>query len=598
MNDSVRSGLELLGERGEARGADDVIASALARVCRRRSRVRGALVVGVVAVAGVVAAFVVTRDGGESGRELATQATVESEAAPPLDEGPVTLYLSDTLLPRTGGELMVILHNRSSEPAVYALGVELERQAGQSWERVATLPEGGIYQPALAVEPASAGSPERVQIGVLGAGRYRLRKGIELGLGGGGGIDAIGTFDVVDHAVTPVDLAMGGEGFVVTPPLLDRVDGVLPERRLLLVHAVFHSVSPPAEGDSGTVDRFDPGARLYRWHESVWNEVATLDVTPAKGLTDTGRLVDLPADLEPGAYRISREQAGRPTVSGYFFVDDAPADGERETATTLALVDSEVAAPPSDEGAIHLHLSDTVLPASGADLVAVLVNEGSESPTFGVAAALDRWDGTSWQVMTPISTCLDFWFCIAPLDAPVGVRAIGIPARPGSSGPTEWVRVEGLEPGWYRLRKTANEGDVATGTFRVVDADLATVDFGDVTASKLSISPAVHRTACQTASCTVMIDVTINGPEAAKIDPESYETLLDPAARLDRWHGDRWTPAGVLDFSIETVANWPDQPGRRLGRLPDGLTPGAYRVARTTPDGAEIRGVFFVEEAL
>jgi hypothetical protein len=36
MNDSVRSGLELLGERGEARGPDDVIASALARVRRRR----------------------------------------------------------------------------------------------------------------------------------------------------------------------------------------------------------------------------------------------------------------------------------------------------------------------------------------------------------------------------------------------------------------------------------------------------------------------------------------------------------------------------------------------------------------------------------
>jgi hypothetical protein len=67
---------------------------------------------------------------------------------------------------------------------------------------------------------------------------------------------------------------------------------------------------------------------------------------------------------------------------------DAPSAEARPPATT------DIVPPPPDEGPITLFLSDSVLPASGADLVAVLRNTGTEGAVFGVSAMLDRWDGT------------------------------------------------------------------------------------------------------------------------------------------------------------------------------------------------------------
>jgi hypothetical protein len=336
----------------------------------------------------------------------------------------------------------------------------------------------------------------------------------------------------------------------------------------------------------------DRGA-IERWTGADWDEVRAVDFAGASGSGPGAFDVDL-SGLGSGPYRLVRMEADGTEIHGYFWMvtegTTAPAP-----STTVARVDPVT--PRADEGPVTLFLSDSVLPASGADLVAILRNTGTESPTFGVGAFVDRWNGKSWEEQSPIATCLDFWFCVASLDAPEATPGIGLVAPPGGYGSTQWIHVAGLEPGWYRVRQVANEGTVATGTFQVVDRDVVTTDFGDVTVDKLSVQPTVRRAggACQGAVCTIRISALAKDAHTAT-DIDAYEASLGDGAQLDRWTGDRWATVGELDFTIEARVDWTRQPGERLAALPQGLAPGAYRVIRTAPDGTGLAGFFFVEQ--
>jgi hypothetical protein len=514
--------------------------------------------------------------------------------APPADEGPVTLWLSDAVLPSSGADVVMVLHNRGSESPMFGVPTYLDRWDGGAWQEVVLFttcvtgwhcigdldPATGWEDIGVPAPPGGYGGGEWVHVEGLDTGWYRFRKVANEGT------TATGTFRVVDDAVTAVPIADRAGPILVLPPV------VVPPAA-----TVQAGVSVPSTGVRTAADlreyeaSLDDRGAIERWTGADWDEVRAVDFAGASGSVAGAFDVDL-SGLGPGPYRLVRTEADGTDIYGYFWV---VTEGAPPTTTTVASADP--ATPPADDGTVTLFLSDTVLPASGADLVAILRNTGTESPTFGVGAFVDRWNGDSWEEQSPIATCLDFWFCVASLDAPDGIATIGLAAPPGGYGSTQWIHVDGLEPGWYRLRQVANEGTIATGTFQVVDRDVATIDFGDVTVDKLVVQPTVRRAggACQGAICAIRIAALAKDAHTAT-DIDAFEASLDDGARLDRWTGDRWATVGELDFTIEARVDWTRQPGERLAALPQGLTPGAYRVIRTAPDGAEPAGFFFVEQ--
>src|SRR5438309_4403596 len=65
---------------------------------------------------------------------------------------------------------------------------------------------------------------------------------------------------------------------------------------------------------------------------------------------------------------------------------------------------------PAERGPVWLWLSATEVPP-GAELVASLQNPSGVDTLFGVAATIDRWDGSAWQPHRSVAVCLDFWSC-------------------------------------------------------------------------------------------------------------------------------------------------------------------------------------------
>jgi hypothetical protein len=259
-------------------------------------------------------------------------------------------------------------------------------------------------------------------------------------------------------------------------------------------------------------------------------------------------------------------------------------DERREVVTQPAPEGGD--APPEDKGPVRLWLSEPVVPSSGADLLFVLRNSGAASPVFGVPTYLDRWDGTAWQEVMLFAACQGTVPCARPLERVTEWDLVGLLAPPGGFGGGEWVHVSGLDTGWYRFRKVANEGDVATGRFEVVDhpVDLVPVEQAG---EMLTVGPVLSSRA-QIPQVAVVVTHSI--PAGGE---DVIEAALSPTMELERWVDGAWHAEMTLDFSAEARIDADHVPGRRYFDLP-ALEPGAYRLTRTFSDGRELRGQFWV----
>src|SRR5690606_18104931 len=115
---------------------------------------------------------------------------------------------------------------------------------------------------------------------------------------------------------------------------------------------------------------------------------------------------------------------------------------------------------------------------------------------------------------------------------PDGVEGIGVSAPSGGVGPAEWLRIDGLEPGWYRLRKETHEGVVATGHFAVVDEPVALVDIGDPAQERLSLHPVVLGSG--------KADITV-----APVDESGYH--------FQQWIDGRWTDSSMVAPASQSI---------------------------------------------
>jgi hypothetical protein len=197
--------------------------------------------------------------------------------------------------------------------------------------------------------------------------------------------------------------------------------------------------------------------------------------------------------------------------------DDAPNAGGPTTSapTPDGTVRGTAASPPPpvDRSQAHLWLGAEVVPPGGGDLPVVLVDPTSGGDTWGVAAEVDWWDGSGWVRVDAARVCMDFWGCVGQIGGVDAVEAIGLSAAP--VGPLTWIGADGLDPGWYRLTQTSNEGTVAAGQFEVRPG-AATVPAAEHEEGALLVGRAAQRRAC--AGAPAAFDLGAHRPEPAAGD--------------------------------------------------------------------------------
>jgi hypothetical protein len=256
--------------------------------------------------------------------------------------------------------------------------------------------------------------------------------------------------------------------------------------------------------------------------------------------------------------------------------DPAPAGGEAE--------------PPPVSGPVSLWLSEERVPPGAFDIVAMLVDHRGVEATFGVHAVVDRWDGSEWEPYGELVVCMDHWHCTARIESPGSIDAvpgIGLAARPGKPGPVERFTTDGLDPGWYRLSQTANEGVVARGIFEIVPGAAPPIPLWSVDVSAISISPALLPTEGGEVYLYPLVPPGSDGSQSREEVQHAVEGLSE-TARIDRWDGSAWEPVTTIEL---TGVSGDDLP--RTALVP-ALERGEYRLVRDGPAGSHV-GHFWVD---
>jgi len=248
--------------------------------------------------------------------------------------------------------------------------------------------------------------------------------------------------------------------------------------------------------------------------------------------------------------------------------------------------------PPAVSGPVTLWLSAERVPP-GAEMVAVLVAHEDVEATFGVHATVDRWDGSEWSPFSEVVMCMDHWHCTArvePLGELDGVPDIGLGVRPGTPGPLERFTTAGLEPGWYRVSHTANEGVVARGIFEVTADAPPPVPLVNVEGPAISIAPVVLPPRGGEASLYPLVPAGPDG-SLSREDMQRVVEGLSETARIERWNGSSWEAVATVD-----LARIPGDDLPRTAVLPS-LDEGAYRLVREGPGGSQV-GSFWVDDSV
>jgi hypothetical protein len=247
-------------------------------------------------------------------------------------------------------------------------------------------------------------------------------------------------------------------------------------------------------------------------------------------------------------------------------------------------------APPAEPDApVSLWLSATRVPEGAVDLVAVLVDHAGAPVSYGVEAAIERWSGAAWEPYGRIATCLDHWYCSAPVARPgdpFGVQDIGMGAEPGGTGGAERFSTAGLPLGWYRLSHTVDSGAVATGVFEVAAGAPAPPPLVPMDAPSISVRPVLVPPTGTAAQITPLVPPVGGGSSRSAVE-EAIAGLAEEA-QIERWDGNGWTP--VTDVALGP-SEWDPTLARSLTIPP--LPDGAYRLVRSGPAG-EHTGRFWV----
>ena len=248
--------------------------------------------------------------------------------------------------------------------------------------------------------------------------------------------------------------------------------------------------------------------------------------------------------------------------------------------------------PPAVTGPVTLWLSAERVPPGGAEVIAILVDHEGIEATFGVHAIVDAWDGREWVPHGELVMCMDHWHCTARIEPPGeidAVPALGLQARPGTPGPVERFSTAGLDPGWYRVSQTANEGVVAKGVFEVAaDAD-PPIRLWSVDVPAISVAPALLAAPGGVVYLYPLVPSGADGSLSREDMLGAVESLSDEA-RLERWDGTTWEAVTTVDLVPVPGDSLP-----RSATIPR-LEAGAYRLVRSGSDRPHI-GQFWVDES-
>ncbi len=589
---------------------------------RRGLALAGAIAAAILLVVGLV----VVRAGDEDDSSVIAG---EGEEAPPPDEGPARLWLSATRVPVDGADVAaVILWDGDGESPTWGVAAALDRWTGSEWAEDRTFtfcPDFwgcvGSIEPAdgwddLGISTTSFNGASRalwVRVEGLDPGRYRIRSEANEGT------VAAGQFEVVDRDIDlpPADVSGDTLGqidestdrLLVQDPLrVPRPEGP----QLLIEYTVEVSVNGSPDLWATAAGR----ATYQRWEDGTWTDVAEVDVEDADlsgneyayTSTSTRRLSLEPALERTGDYRIVIERDGEPPLMGRFWVRDPaeltgrpPSDPppsttpDDPTTTATSTTDPDLTyaeRPPFETGPARLWLSATEIPVTGADVAAVILWDGEgASPTWGVAAALDRWTGRTWNELVGFSLCVDHWGCSGSLEPASMIPSIGIIAPEGQSS-TLWVRVDDLAPGWYRIRSEANEGVVAAGQFEVVEALADPLPPPDHLAGAfLTVSPGLlPRRPIGSPASSEVIDVMLTD---SGDDPAATWASTATEATIQRWDDGRWVDLATVPTGVGTGSTYAASVA--VGNLLD--RDGDLRVVIERDGGPPLVGRFWASDA-
>lgn len=251
-----------------------------------------------------------------------------------------------------------------------------------------------------------------------------------------------------------------------------------------------------------------------------------------------------------------------------------------------------VSTPPSPEPTrpVAIQVVPQVV-APGGVVTAVLVAGEANDLTFGIAADVDRWDGSAWQRAGVTALCLVEWQCVGTVtDRLGGVEDIGLGAAPGTPGPATVLSTEGLADGWYRLTQTAWPEGVATGVFEVRTGAPAGAPQPSTEEERLTVDPVLVPPAGGQVRVVTQVPPGDDGTLTAE-DIEEVDASLDPTAQVQRWDGEQW-----LDVAEVPVGQRATDLGAEWGSpvaLP-ALDEGSYRLLRARAGAQPLWGVFTV----
>lgn len=247
--------------------------------------------------------------------------------------------------------------------------------------------------------------------------------------------------------------------------------------------------------------------------------------------------------------------------------------------------------PGPDASPVSLWLSSTHVPPDDVEVEAVFINRSGVTATFGVAASIDRWDGSAWEPYRKLVMCLEDWHCTAharPAGEKLPVPAIGLGAAPARPGPLERFSTHGLQVGWYRVTQTANDGQVAAAIFEVAADAQNPAPLVPLDKATISVMPAL----VPSHGGKVTLRTLVPAPTGVQSigDVQAAAAGLSDTAAIERWEDDGWSP-------VAQVALPPAGPGEsstsRSAELP-ALSDGMYRISRTGPSGTH-EGRFWVD---
>jgi hypothetical protein len=251
------------------------------------------------------------------------------------------------------------------------------------------------------------------------------------------------------------------------------------------------------------------------------------------------------------------------------------------------------AEPPPVSGPVSLWLSAERVPPGAFDIVAVLVAHDEIDAIFGVHATVDRWDGAAWVPHGEVVVCMDHWHCTAHIVPPGEVEAVpglGLESRPSMPGPVERFTTAGLDPGWYRLSQTANEGVVARGIFEVVPEAAPPLPLWRIEVPAISISPALLPPEGGEVYLYPLVPPGTDGSQSREEVQRAVEGLSE-TARIERWNGSEWEPVTTIELLGVSGDDLP-----RTALVPP-LVEGEYRLVRDGPAGPHLAS-FWVDPSV